>query len=74
MVDITKEAGEGLTIKMIKISVFVRTLGLLCNGYAACFRVGMANRSETKRHISLCVNTKSHIIHMGTHEHHPICC
>ena len=29
------------------------------------------NQSETKNFISYCVTAKSHIIHMGTHEHHP---
>jgi len=33
---------------------------------------GVANQSETKSHISYCVTAKSQIIHMGTHEHHPI--
>jgi len=32
----------------------------------------MANQSETKSHISYCVTAESHIMHMGTHEHHPI--
>jgi len=32
---------------------------------------GMANQSETNNHISFCVTAKSHIIHVGTHEHHP---
>ena len=35
-------------------------------------RPGVANQSETKSHIFYCVTAKSHIIHMGTHEHHPI--
>jgi len=26
---------------------------------------GVANQSETKSHISYCVTTKSHLIHMG---------
>ena len=33
---------------------------------------GVANQSETNGHISYCVTAKSHIIHVGTHEHHPI--
>jgi len=33
---------------------------------------GVVNRAETTSHISYCVTAKSHIIHMGTHEHHPI--
>jgi len=33
----------------------------------------MANQSETKSLISYCVSAKSHIIHMGAHEHHPSC-
>jgi len=33
---------------------------------------GVANQSETKSHISYCVTAKSHIIHMGAHEHHLI--
>jgi len=36
------------------------------------FMTGVANQSETKSHIFYCVTAKSHIIHMGTHEHHPI--
>jgi len=32
----------------------------------------VANQSETKGYISYCVTVKSHTIHMGTHEHHPI--
>jgi len=35
-------------------------------------RAGSANQSETKSDISYCVTAKSHIIHIGTHEHHPI--
>jgi len=34
---------------------------------------GVANQSETTNHISYCVTAKSHITHMDTHEHHPIC-
>jgi len=34
---------------------------------------GMANQSETNSHISYCVIAKSHIIHMGAHEHLLIC-
>ena len=33
---------------------------------------GVANQSETNSHISYCVTAKSHIIHMGAHEHHLI--
>jgi len=33
---------------------------------------GVANQSETNNHISDCVTAKSHMIHMGTQEHHPI--
>jgi len=33
---------------------------------------GVANRSETKSHVSYCVTAKSHIIHKGTYEHNPI--
>jgi len=34
---------------------------------------GVANQSETKSHISCyCDIAKSHIIHMGTHEHNPV--
>jgi len=30
---------------------------------------GVANQSETNSYISYCVTAKSHIIHLGTHEH-----
>jgi len=33
---------------------------------------GVANQSKTKSHISYCATAKSHIIHIGTHENHPI--
>ena len=33
---------------------------------------GVANQSEPKSHIFYCVTAKSHITHMGTHEHHLI--
>jgi len=34
---------------------------------------GVVNQSKTKSHISYyCVTAKSHVIHMGTHEHNPI--
>jgi len=33
---------------------------------------GVANQSGIKCHISYCVTAKSHIIHMVTHENHPI--
>jgi len=33
---------------------------------------GVANQSETNSHISYCVTAKSHIVHVGTREHHPI--
>jgi len=33
---------------------------------------GVANQSETKSHNSYCVTAKSHMIRMGTREHHPI--
>jgi len=33
---------------------------------------GVANQSETKSRIYYCVTAKSYIIHMDTHEHHPI--
>jgi len=32
----------------------------------------MAIQSETKSHISHYVIAKSHIIHIGTHEYHPV--
>jgi len=32
----------------------------------------MANQSETNNHIPDCVTAKSHIIHVGTYEHHSI--
>ena len=35
-------------------------------------RPEVANQLETKSHISYCVTAKSHIIHIGTHEHRPI--
>jgi len=35
-------------------------------------RLRVVNQSEIKSHISYCVTAKSHIKHMGTHEHHPI--
>ena len=31
----------------------------------------MVNQSETNNHISYCGTAKSHITHVGTHEHHP---
>jgi len=33
---------------------------------------GVVNQSQTNSYISYCVTAKSHIIHVGTHEHHPI--
>jgi len=33
---------------------------------------GVANQSDSKSHISYCVTAKSHIVHMGTHEHNAI--
>jgi len=35
-------------------------------------KTGVANQSANKSHISYCVTATSHIIDMGTHEHHPI--
>jgi len=31
---------------------------------------GAANQLETKSHVSYCVTARSHIIHLGTNEHH----
>ena len=38
----------------------------------SCRPTGVANQSEIKSHISHCVTAKSHVIHTGAHEHHPI--
>jgi len=35
-------------------------------------KAGVANQSANKSHISYCVTATSHIIDMGTREHHPI--
>ena len=42
------------------------------NSSIALISAEMANQWETKNHISYCVTASSHMIHMGTHEHHSI--
>jgi len=65
--------GAGLR-KKCTVYIFNLRLSRLCalEAYWGSPITGMANQSETMRHISYCVTAKSHITHMGTHEHHPI--
>jgi len=57
---------------------WVDWLGQLTWNDPATFELNAADESfsagvaRTKRHISYCITPSSHIIHMGTHEHHPI--
>jgi len=52
-------------VKFTFISIIILIWFLLYQGWP------LANQSGTKSHISYCVTTKSHIIHMGTYEHQP---
>jgi len=44
----------------------------ICGFHQVLGQVILSYQSETKSHISYCVAAKSHSVHMGTHEHHPI--
>jgi len=44
---------------------------LVLYAHTRLYMLGVVNQPETKSHISYYVNAKSHISHMGSHEHHP---